>query len=606
MDKQVKVALILSAVDKASSVVSKAMSSAEKSVKSFDSASKKMNDLGNKSIAAGVAVTAGIGATLKAASDLQKKEIALNAAFQGNKKVVGEAQAQIEKFYNSTNVSISEATDSYLRLQNLGLKPSVSSLLSYQSTSIAMNKTLNDMIEAVADAATFEFERLKEFGIKSKQQGDYVKFTFQGVTTTVRKNALSIQEYLQNIGNTKFAGLAEKMLGSLDDKYKKTIDKIVVLAGKLGTLLVPMVNTLNATLVPLLDKLNTWISNNPELAAQIMKIAAVTGLCLIAFGSLAKIISSVITIAKGAKMAFVFLDKTLNIKAKTVSLLKIAYSNLKFAIFAVQYAMKFSIIPAVQAAGAAISKFGMVLLASPITWYIAAAALLAGAVYLIVRNWGKISGFFSGLWTGVKNTFTRFFNWLKSFLPFFGPFDLIVKHWDKIGPMFVKIWDNVKGIFNRAWEWIAGLGSKFWEAGKNILKSVWEGMKSMAMAPVNLIANMVKKIRDFLPFSPAKVGPLKDIHRIRLVETIAQSVKPKPLLNAWGKTVGELSNTMREPARIPVRPGGSFGGGSASFSITINMHGGGQADAKAIGDNLKAQLDQWWNQKQRNQTRIAF
>jgi hypothetical protein len=37
-----------------------------------------------------------------------------------------------------------------------------------------MGKDMMQMIEAVADASTGEFERLKEFGIKASKQGDQV------------------------------------------------------------------------------------------------------------------------------------------------------------------------------------------------------------------------------------------------------------------------------------------------------------------------------------------------------------------------------------------------------------------------------------------------
>ena len=86
--------------------------------------------------------------------------------------------------------------------------PSKDSMISFANTSAAMGKSLEQMIEAVADATTFEFERLKEFGIKTRQEGDKVKFTFRGVTTEVEKNADAVKEFLENIGNTTFAGAA--------------------------------------------------------------------------------------------------------------------------------------------------------------------------------------------------------------------------------------------------------------------------------------------------------------------------------------------------------------------------------------------------------------
>jgi hypothetical protein len=79
-----------------------------------------------------------------------------------------------------------------------------------------MGKSLDQMIEAVADAATGEFERLKEFGIKAKTEGDRVKFTFQGVTTEVGKNSAEIKAYLEGIGNTKFAGAMSDQINTLN------------------------------------------------------------------------------------------------------------------------------------------------------------------------------------------------------------------------------------------------------------------------------------------------------------------------------------------------------------------------------------------------------
>ena len=55
----------------------------------------------------------------------------------------------------------------------------------------------DEAVEALADAATGEMERLKQFGITARQEGDKVAFTFQGVTTEVERNADAITEYLQ-------------------------------------------------------------------------------------------------------------------------------------------------------------------------------------------------------------------------------------------------------------------------------------------------------------------------------------------------------------------------------------------------------------------------
>jgi hypothetical protein len=122
----------------------------------------------------------------------------------------------LQAFAAATPYSVSEATEAFIKLRNLGLTPSERALGSYGNTAAAMGKGLNQMIEAVADAATGEFERLKEFGIKAKQNGDKVSLTFQGVTKTIGNNAKDIEAYLMRLGEVEFAGAMERRANTLD------------------------------------------------------------------------------------------------------------------------------------------------------------------------------------------------------------------------------------------------------------------------------------------------------------------------------------------------------------------------------------------------------
>ena len=124
--------------------------------------------------------------------------------------------AWIKEFAAETPFSLAEVTRAFVKMKSLGLDASKESLTSYGNTASAMGKSLNQMIEAVADASTGEFERLKEFGIKAKQNGDQVSLTFQGVTTTIHNNAEAISQYLTNIGNKNFFGAMEERAKTLD------------------------------------------------------------------------------------------------------------------------------------------------------------------------------------------------------------------------------------------------------------------------------------------------------------------------------------------------------------------------------------------------------
>jgi len=122
----------------------------------------------------------------------------------------------LEGFAERTPFVLEQSVEAFIKLTNLGLTPSERALVSYGDTASSMGKDLNQLIEAVADAATNEFERLKEFGIKASQQADTVSFTFRGVTTTVKKNAEEIQEYLIKLGETNFAGNMIKRMKGVD------------------------------------------------------------------------------------------------------------------------------------------------------------------------------------------------------------------------------------------------------------------------------------------------------------------------------------------------------------------------------------------------------
>lgn len=184
-----------------------------------------------KRFAGPVAAAAGAVATLRKVVDVTREFEVLNAQLvtaTGSAENAGVAFEAIQDFASTTPYDLGQVTEAFTKLVNLGLTPSEAALTSYGNTASAMGKDLNQLIEAVADAATGEFERLKEFGIKAKSQGDQVSFTFRGVTTTVGKNAAEIEAYLQALGDNEFAGaMAERMntldgaLSNLGDEWNK-------------------------------------------------------------------------------------------------------------------------------------------------------------------------------------------------------------------------------------------------------------------------------------------------------------------------------------------------------------------------------------------------
>lgn len=185
--------------------------------------------------------------TANAIKNMALQFISLGAAIEGMKKLVdvnrnfgilkagletatgsiegaNQAFAALQQFAQTTPYSLQQAVDGFTKLVNLGLTPSEAALRSYGDTSAALGKDLSQMIEAVADAATGEFERLKEFGIKAKNNGDTIAFTFKGTTETVRNNAAEIESYLIKLGQVNFDGAMTKRMESLDGAISNLSD----------------------------------------------------------------------------------------------------------------------------------------------------------------------------------------------------------------------------------------------------------------------------------------------------------------------------------------------------------------------------------------------
>lgn len=187
-----------------------------------------MGDIFKKSVAA-IAITGGIlgaigGIALGSASKIETMAVALETSFGGNIEMAKNAQKQITEFAAKTPYDLNQVMNGFIKLKNMGLDPSEKAMTSYGNTASAMGKDLNMMVEAVADAATGEFERLKEFGIKAKSQGDNVTLTFKGVATTIGKNSAEIEQYLIKLGETNFAGGMEKQSQTLAGKLSTLKD----------------------------------------------------------------------------------------------------------------------------------------------------------------------------------------------------------------------------------------------------------------------------------------------------------------------------------------------------------------------------------------------
>ena len=210
--------------------------------KDVSKANKDMTESAGKATGAfklmGAAMAAiGAGALVSKFAATVTESEKLKGALQtmtGSAENAGIAFQHLTQFAAETPFTLDQSVEGFIKLKALGLDPSERALRSYGNTSAAMGKDMMQMIEAVADASTGEFERLKEFGIKAKSEGDNVALTFRGVTTEIGKNSEEIQEYLLAIGETQFGDAMQNQMERLPGLLSNLEDNVDALFRKIG------------------------------------------------------------------------------------------------------------------------------------------------------------------------------------------------------------------------------------------------------------------------------------------------------------------------------------------------------------------------------------
>ena len=157
---------------------------------------------------------------------------------------------------------------------------------------------------------------------------------------------------------------------------------------------------------------------------------------------------------------------------------------------AVATALAVFLVPSIYATATAFYALGVAILTTPVGWILAGIVAIAAAAYLIYKNWGPISKFFSTWWDAVKRVFSAvgdFFSgiWddvkagfkdgfilgILRMLVTLNPVNLIIRAFTKLGPALLDataewralLMDAFGGIFDwiqraaaGAWDWLKG------------------------------------------------------------------------------------------------------------------------------------------------------
>jgi hypothetical protein len=263
-------------------------------------------------------------------------------------------------------------------------------------------------------------------------------------------------------------------------------------------------------------------------------------------------VARVLTLTVGGFVSFLAIMGTVSLAvASFMKLFSIAFAPVKWL-------MTISLIKNLVLA---LRVFSIALLTSPIGWIALAIGVLIGAVYLLWKHWDTVSRWLAKAWSWLRLSWQKVLEVLININPFFALFNALNK--------------LVKFVF----------GIDLFTAGKKIVESLWKGIEALAMKPIEAMKSIVQKIRNLLPFSPAKEGPLRDIHRIKLIETIASGLNPDPLFTRM-KDIAIKVSQFTPP--VGLRP--AFAG---STTITVNVgpiqvHG---TEASKVAQSIASDLE---------------
>jgi hypothetical protein len=157
----------------------------------------------------GGALAAGGSELLRVAASFEKMEVSLQT-ITGSAAAAEQAMSWITDFTATTPFQLEEVANGFRKLTAYGMD-AVEVMPLLGDTAAAMGKSLDQAVEMFADAATGEFERLKEFGVRAKQEGDKVTFSWQENGQQMVATSAKTQEGITNA----LGGVFDRFEGSM-------------------------------------------------------------------------------------------------------------------------------------------------------------------------------------------------------------------------------------------------------------------------------------------------------------------------------------------------------------------------------------------------------
>lgn len=211
------------------------------------------------------------------------------------------------------------------------------------------------------------------------------------------------------------------------------------------------------------------------------------------------------------------------------------------------------------------------LLANPIGLAVAA---IAGAAYLIYRNWADVGPWFGRLWDNVKSYFLGFNEFLLGVftLDFGRAWDGLKQMWSGATGFFQTIWDGIAGIFTAAWtNYIAPVLDKL--GLLDPVKAAWQGLQ-----------DALGRVLDWIG---------------KKFETVMAAIQPVLDALKWVNDNGAAAvNSVTGGHKAPISSGPYTGGATSPVVPSVAVPGV-NVPARALGGPVRAGQTYQWQEEGR-------
>lgn len=159
---------------------------------------------------------------------------------------------------------------------------------------------------------------------------------------------------------------------------------------------------------------------------------------------------------------------------------------------------------------------------------------------------------------------------------------LLIANWSRVAPFFAALWAKIRAGFSALATGFKNDMAIWLEAGKNIVDTLAKGIMGGIGKIKTAMGKVTTAARAFLPFSPAKEGAFRDLHRVRVIETIAGAMRPAPMVRAMAAATAATATAMAIPqpaaaVAAPLAPSGGRGGAAVDARMYVTIDGASPA-----------------------------